>query len=144
MKCKNVKKIISKYFDRSSTLQENNNMFEHFYKCQSCRQEYEIFSKIFSMLPVCKENMVVSANFESKLFAKLRHFENTEKNVLLQYLKKIPVSIPAVIVGLILIISTSLLRDCSYNVRTTETYEIYPSENIDLVMFDFVEIFEKI
>lgn len=137
MKCKKTK-LISKYFDQQLEENETKELLEHTKTCKICKEEFEIFLKIYSYLPEY-EDIKISDDFNFRLFSKLQ--QETEKPSLLELLLRKPlrnVLVPALGVAIIFLTSIFIPKSCYVKYQNFSSYELYPEEEIDLAMFDLI------
>lgn len=136
MKCKKIK-LISKYFDNQLNQQEINQLLEHIKTCEVCKEEFNIFSKIYSYLPEY-ENVEISDDFNFRLFSKLS--QETEKYSIFDLIfRKSLKRVLVPIVTITVIFLSSLLIYKNFDIKERNfSYELYPEEDIDLLLFDFI------
>lgn len=136
MKCKKIK-LISKYFDNQLNQQEINQLLEHIKTCEVCKEEFNIFLKIYSYLPEY-ENVEISDDFNFRLFSKLS--QETEKYSIFDLIfRKSLKRVLVPIVTITVIFLSSLLIYKNFDIKEFNfSYELYPEEDIDLLLFDFI------
>jgi len=125
MKCKEIKKLISKYFDGSLQESEREIVLSHINQCLDCKTEFGIFSKIYNNLPEYKE-VGVSTDFEKKLFSKI---EEQQRESFIIWKKLIP-AVASFAVLVVFLITT--VNPCKSVNTYKESYVLYPHEDIDL------------
>ncbi|MEN3013644.1 MAG: zf-HC2 domain-containing protein [Endomicrobiia bacterium] len=135
MKCKKYKILISKYFDNELSQNQKDIILNHLSVCNKCREDFEFFSKIQTILQ--PTTLETSPHFEAKLLNKLK--QTQIKPVLLLPAKYFRYLVPAL--GVIFITVSIFLTKLYQSKKQTFTYELYPQETIDLVMFEYYTVF---
>lgn len=144
MKCKKIKKLISKYFDNQPLSQQEQQMMNsHISYCQNCKKEFELLQKIYTFLPEY-EKVQISDKFNSKLLSLIQNEKKIETNLeyILSGLKKmfIPVAVMLVVVFNII----TFVRPCrNLLIKEYYFYELYPEEDSDIVLLEFVEFLQS-
>ncbi|MFN3550570.1 MAG: anti-sigma factor family protein [Endomicrobiia bacterium] len=137
MKCKKIKKLISKYFDNEINQQEVKNLFEHIKICPLCEKEFNILSTIYQNLPQY-ENIDISTDFNTRLFMRLSKQMKNQFNIFDNIFYNLRVK-PFLIslAGMFLIVLGVIFFSQNRNNLNHFSYQLYPQEEIDLAMIDF-------
>ncbi|MCS7151274.1 MAG: hypothetical protein NZ928_02665 [Endomicrobia bacterium] len=139
MNCKKIQHLISKFFDREQITQDDeSSIFSHIKICKNCSSFFTILSKLYTAAEKSYDKVEFSKTSETKLYANLRLLSNQQpvaQNVLVTYFKKILVPILGVM--FILVASLVVIRPCAKKIDLY-TYELYPEEDIDITMFEFL------
>jgi predicted anti-sigma-YlaC factor YlaD len=125
MKCKKIKKLISKYFDSALQQEEKDMLFSHIEQCSNCKLEFEILSKIYNNLPEYKD-VELQTSLESRIFAKIEEQQNKK---LVVWKKFVPVLAP---ISALVILLITTINPCKNVNSYKENYSLYPQEDIDL------------
>jgi predicted anti-sigma-YlaC factor YlaD len=124
VKCKKIKKFISKYFDGALQQEEKDMLFSHIEQCSNCKLEFEILSKIYNNLPEYKD-VELQTSLESRIFAKIEEKQNKKFVV---WKKFVPVLAPISALAILLI---TTINPCKNVNSYKENYSLYPQEDID-------------
>ncbi len=146
MKCKKVRKMMSKYFDNQADIQQKELILEHIKICESCKKEFEIFKKIYEFMPEYEKNIEVSSNFNNKVFERI--YEKKGKSIF----ENIPIFnlnwrvALAFSVIFVIFLSSIFMNPCKNKVvgYNSYSYELYPEEEVDLAMMDLYSNFEDL
>jgi predicted anti-sigma-YlaC factor YlaD len=125
VKCKKIKKFISKYFDDVLQQDEKDMLFSHIEECSNCKLEFEILSKIYNNLPEYKD-VELQTRLESRIFAKIEEQQNKEFVV---WKKIVPILAP---ISALVILLITTINPCKNVNSYKENYSLYPQEDIDL------------
>jgi predicted anti-sigma-YlaC factor YlaD len=125
VKCKKIKKLISKYFDGVLHQEEKDMLFSHIEQCSNCKLEFDVLSKFFNNLPEYK-NVELQTSLESRIFAKIEEQQNKK---LIVWKKFVPVLAP--VTALVIFLITTI-NPCKSVNTYKESYVLYPQEDIDL------------
>jgi predicted anti-sigma-YlaC factor YlaD len=125
VKCKKIKRFISKYFDGVLQQEEKDILFSHIEQCSNCKLEFEILSKIYNILPEYKD-VELQTSLESRIFAKIEEQQNKK---LIVWKKFVPVLAP---ISALVILLITTINPCKNVNSYKESYSLYPQEDIDL------------
>jgi predicted anti-sigma-YlaC factor YlaD len=125
VKCKKIKRFISKYFDGVLQQEEKDILFSHIEQCSNCKLEFEILSKIYNNLPEYKD-VELQTSLESRIFAKIEEQQNKK---LIVWKKFVPVLAP---ISALVILLITTINPCKNVNSYKESYSLYPQEDIDL------------
>lgn len=139
MNCNKIKKLISRYFDKQTTIQEESIIFEHIKVCAKCKEEFELFKKIYLALPEYNREVNLSEYFNDKLFVRIN--EN-EKKHLRDFVFDWRVAF-SVLGILVIFLSGVFINPCKSRFKEYNmiSYEIYPEEEVDLAMLEIYSNF---
>jgi predicted anti-sigma-YlaC factor YlaD len=125
VKCKKIKKLISKYFDGVLQREEKDMLFSHIEQCRNCKLEFDVLSKFFNNLPEYKD-VELQTSLESRIFAKIEEQQNKKFVV---WKKFVPVLAP---ISALVILLIATINPCKNVNSYKENYSLYPQEDIDL------------
>ncbi len=137
MKCKKIKKLISKYFDNETNQQEVENLFKHIKICPLCEKEFNILSAIYQNLPQY-DNFDISTDFNKRLFMRLSQQMKNQFNIFdfIFYNLRLKLFLVS-LVGTFLILLGVIFFSQNRNNLDHFSYQLYLQEEIDLTMIDF-------
>lgn len=130
MKCKKIKKFISRYFDNSLMEYQKEIMFEHIKNCLNCRKEFDILSKIYKYLPKYKD-VEISRDISWVVLSRIKRL-NKHWGVVL-WRKVMPVA-----VSFLIIILSTMINPCKNNIENYTSYIFYPQEEIDFAEIELI------
>ena len=130
MKCKKIKKFISRYFDNSLMEYQKEIMFEHIKNCLNCRKEFDILSKINKYLPKYKD-VEISRDISWVVLSRIKRL-NKHWGVVL-WRKVMPVA-----VSFLIIILSTMINPCKNNIENYTSYIFYPQEEIDFAEIELI------
>jgi predicted anti-sigma-YlaC factor YlaD len=125
VKCKKIKKLISKYFDGVLQQEEKDILFSHIEQCSNCKLEFDVLSKFFNNLPEYKD-VELQTSLKSRIFAKIEEKQNKKFVV---WKKFVPVLAP---ISALVILLITTINPCKNVNSYKESYSLYPQEDIDL------------
>jgi len=137
MKCKKVRKFISKYFDGVLPQEEKEIVLLHIKECYSCKLEFDILSKIYTNLPEYKD-VEPSSGIRQKILLKIE--EQQDKKVVL--FKKLVPAVASVSIFVILLIA--IITPCKSVNFYKENYVFYPQEDIDLTELELTNFLNNL
>ncbi len=143
MNCRKVKSLISKYFDKQTDKQQNSIIFEHIGVCSKCKEEFELFEKVYNFLPKYDRDVELSGYFNNKLFTRINESKNNEN--LWHSVFNWRVVLPVLSIFVIMF-SGIFIKPCKNKFKEykTITYELYPEEEVDLAMLEIYSNFENL
>jgi len=130
VKCKKIKKFISRYFDNSLMEYQKEIMFEHIKNCLNCRKEFDILSKIYKYLPKYKD-VEISRDISWVVLSRIKRL-NKHWGVVL-WRKVMPVA-----VSFLIIILSTMINPCKNNIENYTSYIFYPQEEIDFAEIELI------
>lgn len=141
MKCKKIKKIMSKHFDNQVLSKEEKEMlFSHIDTCLRCKKEYNFFSQLFMFSPEYEKKQL-SDNFNQRLISKIHLQEESRVSIFVPYWRKI--FAPVFVMLLVILSLTTLISPCGDVKGPYYSYKIYPEEDIDLLSLETITILQN-
>ncbi len=137
MKCKKIRKLISKYFDNILSEEEKKVMFEHIKECVCCNKEFNILSKIYNYLPEYKD-VEISRSISDLVLSKIK---NSEKEKVILWWRFVPTTAVLLVLMLTFIMVKSYKRP---QLNGNLTYVLYPYEDLDLLELELIELMYEI